>query len=377
MELRIPAAELSRALSMVQGIVQRKNTMPILANVLLEVKNSEDGTGRVVLSATDLDIGIRTERPCEVLQDGAVTILAKELGNMVKVLPGPDVSLKRLQNQQVEIKSGRTKAKLLALSADDFPQLSDFEDVAFVELDAALFADMVQKTVYSASTDESRYNLTGVYFEPQAEDPSHLVMVSTDGHRLSRIERRFEGAQFNLSAPVILPRKGLSELLRLLSSGNDTETFELGFTENQAIARRGDTVLSMRLIDGNFPDYKQVIPKVSDKIVKVDRKELLASLKRVSVLASDKTSGVKVAIGDDQIVVTCKNPDAGEVTDDIPAVYEGSELELAFNARYVVESLASLDDNNVTLKLTDSLSPALLMGADEPGHLTVIMPMRI
>ena len=381
MELRIPVAELSRALSLAQGVVQRKNTMPILSHVLLDA----GANGKLTLSATDLDVGVRTERACEVTAPGSVTIPARALADMVRELPGPDVTLKRLPNQHVEVKSGRTRAKLMALSADEFPSLPPYADASFVSLDTTLLTDMVDKTLYAASQDETRYNLNGVLFEPPGLNGSSadgpLTMVATDGHRLVRVERAFDGAaKFALKAPVILPRKGLGELRRILGSadaGGDEKTIELGFKDNHAVARRGNTLLGMRLVDGQFPDYKQVIPKLADKIVRIARQDLVDSLKRVSVLAQDRMQPVKLALGKDQLVVTCTNPDAGEISDDVPVEYAGQQIEVAFNARYLIEALQSLDDKNVLLKLIDNLSPGLLVGVDEPRHLCVVMPMRL
>lgn len=381
MELRIPVAELSRALSLAQGVVQRKNTMPILSHVLLDA----GANGKLTLSATDLDVGVRTERACEVTAPGSVTIPARALADMVRELPGPDVTLKRLPNQHVEVKSGRTRAKLMALSAEEFPSLPPYADASFVSLDTTLLTDMVDKTLYAASQDETRYNLNGVLFEPPGLNGSSvdgpLTMVATDGHRLVRVERAFDGAgKFALKAPVILPRKGLGELRRILGgadAGGDEKTIELGFKDNHAVARRGNTLLGMRLVDGQFPDYKQVIPKLADKIVRITRQDLVDSLKRVSVLAQDRMQPVKLVLGKDQLVVTCTNPDAGEISDDVPVEYAGQQIEVAFNARYLIEALQSLDDKNVLLKLIDNLSPGLLVGVDEPRHLCVVMPMRL
>jgi DNA polymerase-3 subunit beta len=372
MELRINVQELSRALSLMQGIVQRKNTMPILANVLLEVEAGDEG-GKLLLSATDLDVGMKTERPCEVKEGGSVTIPARALADMVRVLPGPEVTLKKLSNQHVEVKSGRTEARLMGLSADEYPRLPSYDEVTFVDVDPALFSDMVEKTVYAASTDETRYNLNGVLFEPApkgADDEGKLVMVATDGHRLVRIERSFDsfkGASLGLKdGSIILPRKGLGELKRLIDAEKDDAEapLQIGFQENHAVFRRGSTVLGMRLIDGAFPDYKQVIPTES-------------SLRRVAVLAADKTQPVKLALKKDQLLVSCTNPDAGEITDDVPVEYAGDTVEIAFNVRYIVDALSSLDDANVLLKLTDNLSPGLLVGVDETHHLCVVMPMRL
>jgi DNA polymerase-3 subunit beta len=382
MELRISVAELSRVVSLAQGVVQRKNTMPVLAHVLLDAGVDADGNGRLQLIATDLDVGIKASRACEVITPGSVTIPARALADMVRVLPGPDVVLKRLPNQHIEVKSGRTKARLMALSADEFPSLPAYESATFVKVDQTLLTDMVDKTLYAASTDETRYNLNGVFFEPPQAADGPLTMVATDGHRLVRVERTFEGASsFRLKGPVILPRKGLSELKRVLdgseAGADGANIIELGFHDNHAVVRKGNTVLGMRLVEGQFPDYKQVIPKLADKIVRVTRAELVESLKRVSVLAQDKMQPVKLAISRDQLVVGCTNPETGEITDDVPVEYAGQSLEVAFNARYLVEALASLDDKNVLLKVTDNLSPGLLVGVDEPRHLCVVMPMRL
>jgi DNA polymerase-3 subunit beta len=382
MELRISVAELSRVVSLAQGVVQRKNTMPVLAHVLLDAGVDADGNGRLQLIATDLDVGIKASRACEVITPGSVTIPARALADMVRVLPGPDVVLKRLPNQHIEVKSGRTKARLMALSADEFPSLPAYESATFVKVDQTLLTDMVDKTLYAASTDETRYNLNGVFFEPPQTADGPLTMVATDGHRLVRVERTFEGASsFRLKGPVILPRKGLSELKRVLdgseAGADGANIIELGFHDNHAVVRKGNTVLGMRLVEGQFPDYKQVIPKLADKIVRVTRSELVESLKRVSVLAQDKMQPVKLAISKDQLVVGCTNPETGEITDDVPVEYAGQSLEVAFNARYLVEALASLDDKNVLLKVTDNLSPGLLVGVDEPRHLCVVMPMRL
>jgi DNA polymerase III subunit beta len=387
MKIRIPVPELARSLSMMQGIVQRKNTMPILSNVLLEATNDGDGKGKLILSATDLDVGMRTIQVCEVMEEGRVTVPARALSDIVRVLPGPDVSFHKLQNNHIEVKSGRTKARLLGLSADEYPALPSYEDVTFSSFDAKLFVDMVEKTSYAASTDETRYNLNGVLVESApagAEDPNLFVMVATDGHRLVHIERSFDGISESgwgkEHQSVILPRKGLAELKRLIDGEGKTEKsdtpLQVGFHENHAVVQCGGTVLGMRLIDGAFPDYRQVIPKLADKLVRISRSDLSASLRRVSVLTSDKSQPVKLTLTKDQLLVSCANADTGEISDDVPVEYNGEDIEVAFNARYLADALNSMDDTNVLLKLTDGLSPGLLVGVDETHHLCVVMPMR-
>lgn len=374
MEIRISAYELTKALTMLQGVVQRKNSMPILSNVLLQT----DGADGVLLSSTDLDVGMRLRKNCEVVSEGASTVSARSLLDIVKMLPGPDVTLKSLENMHLSIKSGRTNARLMALSPAEFPVLPSVEGMAFQLVDSNLFLAMVQKTIYSTSNDDNRYNLTGVYFEPQAHDPASVVMVSTDGHRLSRVKENFAGGDFSGFEAVTLPRKGLIELVRLLDGMTEKdEKFKLGFSEQHAIVLHKDTYLSMRLIDGKFPDYNQVIPKLADKILRASRHDFLLGLKRVSVLASEKNQSVKMRTRSGELTVSCVNPEAGEVTDDVSVEYSGPDIEIGFNAKYIIDALSSISDNNIMVKFTDPLSPTLITGINDDSHQCVIMPMRM
>jgi DNA polymerase-3 subunit beta len=375
MEIRIAVNELSRALTMLQGVVQRKNTMPILSNVLLCTSES---TG-VSLSSTDLDVGMRLNKKCEVISPGDCTVSARSLLDIVKMLPGPDVTLKSLENQHLSIKSGRTSARLLALPASEFPVLPSSEALSFQEISSEIFLSMIQKTLFSTSSDDSRYNLTGVYFEPQQDDPSSVVMVSTDGHRLSRIKESFVSGNFSGFEPATLPRKGLAELVRLLdaNSSENEATFRLGLSEQHAIVLLKDAYLSMRLIDGKFPDYHQVIPKLADKIMRASRHDFLLGLKRVSVLASEKSQSIKMKTRSGELTVSCVNPEAGEVTDDVAVEYNGPDIEIGFNAKYIIDALSSISDNNIMVKFTDPLSPTLITGMNDDRHQCVIMPMRM
>lgn len=374
MEIRIAVNELSRALTMLQGVVQRKNTMPILSNVLLNTTNEG-----VFLSCTDLDVCMRLHKKCEVISAGSCTVSARSLLDIVKMLPGPDVSLKSLENQHLGIKSGRTSARLVALPASEFPVLPSSEALSFQELNSELFLSMIHKTLFSTSSDDSRYNLTGVFFEPQADDISSIVMVSTDGHRLSRIKESFANGNFKDFEPATLPRKGLAELVRLLDAYSDQNetTFRLGLSEQHAIILLKEAYLSMRLIDGKFPDYHQVIPKLADKIMRASRHDFLLGLKRVSVLASEKSQSVKMKTRSGELTVSCVNPEAGEVTDDVAVEYNGPDIEIGFNAKYIIDALSSVDDNNIMVKFTDPLSPTLITGMSDDRHQCVIMPMRM
>jgi DNA polymerase-3 subunit beta len=375
MELKIGVQELAKALGRSQGIVERKSTMPILSHVLLEARKA----GQLVVSATDLDLAVSSEHDCEVLKEGQLAVSARHLYEIVRTLPDPSVSLKRAQNNYLEVRSGSAEFRIVGLPAEDFPALPRFDKVPFADVDAALLLEMIERTFFAVSTDETRYSLNGVFFEP---GPAGLRLVATDGHRLSLAEKHVE-ATFGLKRGVILPKKGLSELKKLLAeaveSGEEKPDAKLGFLENSAIFRRPSVVLVMRLIEGLFPDYKQVIPNAGDKVVKLSRGRFADTLRRISLLSSDKAHAVKLDLSKGQMRVLSQNPDLGEAKEDVPVEYEGEPLKIGFNARYLTEVLAVLQSADVLLELADDLSPGVLKGAEEKdqGFTAVVMPMRI
>lgn len=375
MELKIGAQELARALGRSQGIVEKKSTMPILSHVLLEAKKG----GVLHVSATDLDLSVSSEHPCEVAREGALAVPAKQLFEIVRALPEPEVSLKKAGNNYLEVRSGPSEFRIVGLPADDFPALPRFEKVPFVDVTPAELLEQIDRTSFAASTDETRYNLNGVFFEPKGPV---LTMVATDGHRLALSEKPLAG-DYALKRGVILPRKGLHELKKLLSESVDAaaekpET-KLGFAENSAVYRRPGVVLAMRLIEGMFPDYKQVIPKQGEKIVKVGRLRLLETLRRVSILASDKAHAVKLELSAGTLKVLSQNPDLGDAKEEVPVEYAGEPLKIGFNARYLTDVAGVLKSDDVQLELADDLSPGVLRGAgpEDAGYTAVVMPMRI
>jgi DNA polymerase-3 subunit beta len=375
MELKIGVTELAKALSHSQGIVEKKSTMPILSHVLLEAKKGTD----LIVSATDLDLAVSSEHKCEVLKEGAVAVSARHLYEIVRALPEQTVTLKKAHNNYLEVKSGPSEFRIVGLPAEDFPALPKFDKVPFADLDPSVLLDMIERTFFAVSTDETRYNLNGVFFEPAGES---LRLVATDGHRLSLSDREV-GASFGLKRGVILPKKGLQELKKLLAeaaeSGEEKPEAKLGFVENSAIFRRPGVVLVMRLIEGLFPDYKQVIPKQGEKVVKVGRGRFLETLRRISLLSTDKAHAVKLDLGKGVLRVLSQNPDLGEAKEEVPVDYQGEPLKIGFNARYLMEVLSVLKSGDVVFELADDLSPGVVKGGDEAdqGFTAVVMPMRI
>jgi DNA polymerase III subunit beta len=375
MELKIATSELSKALGRSQGIVEKKSTMPILSHVLLEAKKDQ-----LIVSATDLDLAVSSEHSegCEVLKEGALAVSARHLYDIVRAMPEQQVTLKKGHNNYLELRSGPSEFRIVGLPAEDFPALPRFEKVPFGDIDAKALLDMVERTFFAVSTDETRYNLNGVYFEPSAEV---LRLVATDGHRLSLVERK-AGAAFGLKKGVILPKKGLQELRKLLAEAAEASVegeTKLGFVENSAILRRPGVTLSMRLIEGLFPDYRQVIPKPGDRAVKLGRDRFQETLRRVSLLSTDKAHAVKLELSKGILKVTSQNPDLGEAKEEVPVDYEGEPLKIGFNARYILDVLAVVQSKDVSFELADDLSPGVLRGADEAdqGFTAVVMPMRI
>ena len=374
MELKISVQELSRALGRSQGIVEKKSTMPILSHVLVEAHKS----GELIVSATDLDVAVQGQHQCEsVAKEGKVAVPARSLFDIVKSLPEASASLRKAQNNYLEVRSGAADFRIVGLPAEDFPALPKPEKVPFVQVDAATMLGLIERTSFAVSSDETRYNLNGVFFETQGEK---LRLVATDGHRLSLAEADSPG-DYKLKKGVLLPKKGLIELKKLLAEavegGEEKPSAELGFVESSAVVRRAGVTLVMRLIEGMFPDYRQVIPKAGDKVLKVGRARFLETLRRVSLLASDKSHAVKLELGKGNLRVISQNPDLGEAKEDVTVEYQGEPLKIGFNARYLIDVLQVLGAEDMTFELADDLSPGVLKPAGEEGYTAVVMPMRI
>jgi DNA polymerase III subunit beta len=270
------------------------------------------------VSATDLDVSVTSVHKCEVLKEGRVAVPAKQLFEIVKALPEKDVVLKRAQNNWLELRSGAAEFRIVGLAAEDFPALPRFEKVTFVSVPPRSLLEMIELTSFAASTDETRYNLNGVFFEPAG---ATLRTVATDGHRLALAERPLEG-DFGLKKGVILPRKGLGEMKKLLLDAAEGEV-KLGFVENSAVLQLPSVKLVMRLIEGVFPDYRQVIPKAGEKSFQVGRERFLDTLRRISILSTDKAHAVKLELAPGQLRVLSHNPDLGDAKEEVPVEYAG------------------------------------------------------
>src|SRR5919108_956319 len=368
MEIRAKRGDLLATLYWTQSIVERRNTMPILANVLIE---SQKGTIRV--TATDLEVGVRGEVDGEVIREGTTTVNAKKLYEIVREVPTEQVHLKRLENDWVEIRSGKSVFKIVGMDAREFPQFPKIDSKGLSTTPASTIREMIERTIFSVSTDETRYSLNGVFI---AESEGGKVrMVSTDGHRLAFDERAL--GSLGLSKGVILPRKGLAELKKLLDSG-ENGVVSIGFKENMGLVTKDKVELFMRLIDGDFPDYTKVIPKGNPNIAKIEHQELLQALRRVSILSSERYKGIKMEFGSGRVSISANNPDLGEAVEELEADYKGNPLSIGFNARYLLDVLVVLDnEGDVDIELKDELSPSVIRKTGKKDYLYVLMPMRL
>lgn len=366
MELSIRKTEFLKGLRLAHNIADRKSTMPMLANALLRTSN----TKQLLVCATDLNVSASAELDAKVTDEGAITLSAKALFDVIANMPGDTVSLSTQSNNWVELKAGKVTCRLAGMPDRDFPKIPDHREASFCKVNAGVLGEMIDKTLFSVCTDETRFHLNGVFFE---SDGTAASMVSTDGHRLSRIQRPLQEGPV-LSAGVIIPRKGIAEMKRLLDAAEGS--CELAIKTPYVFVRAAGITLAIKLIDSEFPPYDQVIPSSHTKRAAVPREPLLDSLKRAQLVSSD-TRGVKLSLSSGQLEVTGDNPDLGQVREELPAEYEGEDLAIGFNPKYLAELIAHIGADQVVFELGGELDPGVVRPEGDDGYLGVVMPMRI
>jgi len=374
MKFTIAKSEFQRGLARIQTIVEKRNTMPILANVLLEVKGSRDAA-QLDLAATDLEVGIRSTHPCEAAKPGGVTVSAKKLFEIVRELPEEPVRVEVSDNAYLTLRCARAEFTLAGTTAEEYPTLPSITPEHTVTVQAAILGDMIERTMYAASSDETRYNLNGVYFE-RLTDSGKLRMVATDGHRLAWVDRALGNDVQGLAAGVIIPRKGLSELKRLVDE-EDADEVELGFEGNNGLARRGGVTLVIRLIEGEFPNYRQVIPSDTQHRLAISAEPLMHALRRVALLSAERSRAIRFELTDGKLSLSSNNPDLGGAKEELDVDYAGTPLAIAFNARYLMDAVGACGGKEVRFAFRDPLSPTLLSPTDDEDSLAVVMPMRL
>lgn len=365
MEFRITKNEFLRGLRLAQGIADRKSTMPMLANVLLRTQ----GKNQLLVVATDLNVSLTAELKSQNAHEGGITLGAKNLYELIANAPGDDVTLKKADNHWAEIRSGKVTYRIVGMPDRDFPKVPDHREASYSQVESTVLKEMIERTLFSVCNDETRFHLNGVFFE---SDGSKARMVSTDGHRLSKVERTIPNGP-KLSAGVIIPKKGLLEIRKVLDAGPQCK---IAIKTPHLFLQQEDLALAVKLIDAQFPAYEPVIPKDHKKVITVDRARFIDALRRAQLMSSE-TRGVKVAAAKEGITITSDNPDLGEVREELDADYAGEAIAIGFNPKYMVELLGQMASDQVTLKLGGELDPGLIEPTGGDAYLGVVMPMRI
>jgi len=384
MKLQISKSQMLLGLQRVQNVVERRTTMPILSNALLKTEKSG-----LSLSATDLEVGIQSILPAEIMENGSITVKARSLLDIVRELPDTVIQFQNRDNNRLEIKANKSVFNIVGLPAEDFPEIPSFsteEHQQFVRMNGQAVMAMLDKTLYAASTDEARYHLNGVYFETleNTSEGDHkgkkvFRMVATDAHRLSLVdnpETLFDENAWKLfQEGIIVPRKGLNELRRLLSEGK--EDFFVTIRGKMLFVKRDNIFLSMRLIEGKYADYRRIIPDQAINTIMVDREAFLASLKRISLMSSDKSRSLTFCLNPGVLQLSSQSPELGDANEEISVDYDGEELKIGFNSRYLIDAVSTMEGKKIILEIRGKQNPGVIRSSDGPNHTSVVMPMRI
>jgi len=371
--VNLEKGQLLGALSGLQSVTGKKGTIAILSNVLLET-----GDSVITLTATDLEIGLKINVPAEILAPGAITLPAKKLLEIVREAEKSTIHIEEKDNNWIKIDEGSSHYNMAGMSAEEYPSFPSFAEEGFAAIGSEILQDIIEKTIVSVANEgESQFNLTGALLESEEKDgDKYLRMVSSDGHRLSLMERKIEqDSSLDISRKIIIPKKGLLEIKKL-AEANDTVF--LNIEEKQAVVKTDDTLLIIRLLNGDFPDYKNIINIIDENtLLSADRMKLMNSMKRMNLFTEDRFNVVNLKLDKDKIILFSQSADIGNAKDEIDVNYSGEQLSLYFNGKYFIDSLQVISCEKVNLYISSDRSPCFIKSPDEEGYLSVIMPMKL
>ena len=372
MEFKIDKQTFLNGLYKVQGIIDKKSTLNVLSHVL--ITSDENG---IRMTSTDYDVVLFCHQDAEVIQSGSMAVNGRSLFDVVKSLPNEQVFLKGMENHWVEVVCGRSRFRLTGIPAEDFPQFQNDMGIPTFSASKDVIQSMIDKTSFSVSTDETRLNLNGVFFQaqPDGDGKLRLVMVSTDGHRLSKVEETIDASWEGGISEGIIHKKGVFELKRMLD-GLDENT-SVGFHQANVIFRNDGNTMFIRQIEETFPDYTKVIPSSNSIQVLIQKDAMLNAVRRIATLTSTKTSVIRMEINPGKLTLVSSNPEAGEGRDELDAEYNGEPLAVGFNYRYLLDVLGAIDGGVIRFEINDQFSPGVIRSDEDPNAVFVIMPMRI
>ena len=373
LEISVSRAELLRELTAAQSVVERKTTIPILSNFLFEAVDD-----KLTITATDLDQGLRTSCTAKVKKPGACTIPARKLYDYIKLLPEGDISIKLMDNHWVQIRAGRSNTKMVGMARANYPLVPEFPASGAVKISVSALKNMISKTIFAISNEESRYTLNGALLVLKAES---MAMVATDGHRLAHIEKLGESLEgISGEKKTLIPRKALSELLSLLNS-TEAETLDFADDEQTLFFRVGGRVLTSRKLTGQFPNYEAVLPRDNNKFVIVRSEDLMASILRVAQFADERSGAIKIRLEQNELKLSSSSTDSGESEDTIETPYNYDPLVVGFNSQYLIDFLKAIGNSGeVRLEFKDAQSAGQMRpedGNEDVKYRYILMPMRI
>jgi len=374
MEITVSKADLLAELTVTQGVVERKTTIPILSNFLFEAAGDH-----LSITATDLDLSLRTACPAKVRKEGACTIPARKLHDYVKLLPEGDIAIRLMENHWVQIKSGRSNTKMVGMARANFPSLPNFLTSGVIKLPAKILGTMIAKTIFAISNEESRYTLNGALMVLK---PESITMVATDGHRLAHIENtqaKFQGVSGELK--TLVPKKAMGELNALLSAAaDDEEDIEFARDESTLFFRIGSRLLTSRQLTGQFPNYEAVLPRENNKVVTVGCEDFSSAIQRVAQFADERSGAIRLRLDKNELTVSSSSTESGESEDTIETSYSAEPLTIGFNSQYLLDFMRACNGGQVRLELKDPQSAGQLRPedtGDDYKYRYIIMPMRI
>ncbi len=366
--------DLIKAAGNQQNITNKKRTMAILSNVLLEVEQDH-----IVFTGTDLDIGLKQVVPAEVFEKGVLTLPAKKLYELARESSSPTLSFQEEENNWVTITAGSSVYRLAGMVSDEFPRFPEYNQENMVEMNSSVMADLIDKTIYSiAQEKENMFTLTAALLKKIEDgDKRYLQMISSDGHRLSIMKKEVEQSidDLRLNPVTLIPRRGVQEIRKFCE---DRDTFSFGIEEHQAVLQSDDSLLIIRLLEGEFPDFQAILDVISrDNIIRINRLRFLESLKRINLFTEDLFHAIKIEIHEGKMVLTSQNADFGSARDDLEVEYDGDQLTLGFNCRYFIDALQVMEGEIIEACINSDESPCLISSDDDEGFLSIIMPMKL
>ncbi|MGZ3615050.1 MAG: DNA polymerase III subunit beta [Thermodesulfobacteriota bacterium] len=377
MTFEIDKKEFIKGLGLMQSVAGRKTTLPILSHILLEWEKHS-----LYLTGTDLETGIREELIAKIHQKGKASVSAKKLFEIVRELPEETIHIQKKDNQWITLQCGKSIFNLAGLDPEEFPSLPAYQEENFSSVSTRLVREMIEKTVFAASNEESRYHLNGILVvQSKQAGKDALRMVATDGHRLSLIDRENQKVRGVEEKGIIIPKKGILEIKKIIGDRNGEEEMGIYFNSTHGFFKMGKSLSVIRLIDGEFPEYEQVIPKGNDKKLVMAKERMVSSLKRVSTMASERMEGVKFSLKTNLVEMSSTHQDFGDAKEEVEVIYEGPPLQVGFNARYLIEAFNVIDTDEVLMELKDEGSPGILRPSSSSvgisNQLSIIMPMRL